>query len=96
MLIIHLGGDDAAWRGNEAIGDDHLLNLLVQDVLHHLKKTLELEIKCLFKNLAKSSELLLICLGLFPLLFILWQLETLLEWDWFKFILKRIRVFDSF
>ena len=42
MLIIHLGGDDAAWRGDEAIGDDHLLNLLVQDVLHHLAQTLEL------------------------------------------------------
>ena len=28
-----LGGDDAAWGGDHTVGDDNLLDLLVEDVL---------------------------------------------------------------
>ena len=40
---VNLRCDNTAGRGDEPVGDDHLLNLLVQDVLHHLKGTDKLQ-----------------------------------------------------
>ena len=76
---VHLRCDNTAGRGDEPVGDDHLLNLLVQDVLHHLKgnrKVTDNPYNQIY--LAESAKLLLVGLGLLLFLFIFRQLKTLL------------------
>merc|ERR1719370_223986 len=58
-----LRSDDAARRGDKSVRDNHLLNLLVQNVLHHL---------------AEPRELLLVRLSFLLFLFIFRQFKTLL------------------
>ncbi len=58
-----LRGDNAAGRVDQSVGDDHLLHLLVEDVLHDLAQVLELG---------------LVLLTLLLLLLVLGQLQTLL------------------
>merc|ERR1719323_1554964 len=59
-----LGGHDTAGRADQSAGDDDLLDLLVEDVLHHL---------------AERLELLLVGFSLLLFLLVLGKLKTLLS-----------------